>query len=151
RQQPDFHASGHRRVLRPALELALSLAPVSPHVMHPMRCHRAGLSAFILLAQGCPPLLAQWKALGRPLAFPMQLRATLHTILIHPKIRNLYLAGISADTARASGIWRSGDPVDSVKQRVAAPGAPGRLLVVTPRQGVFALQVVSGAAQASVN
>jgi photosystem II stability/assembly factor-like uncharacterized protein len=43
------------------------------------------------------------------LVFPMQLRAALHTILIHPKIRGLYLAGISSEGPEASGLWRSAD------------------------------------------
>src|SRR5262245_9290660 len=42
-----------------------------------------------------------------PLRFPPQLRAVLHALIIHPGIRNFCLAGISADTAGVSGMWRS--------------------------------------------
>jgi photosystem II stability/assembly factor-like uncharacterized protein len=44
-----------------------------------------------------------------PLAFPLQLRAVLHALVIHPGIRDLFLAGISPQRAGASGMWRTSD------------------------------------------
>ena len=46
-----------------------------------------------------------WEALP----FPLQLRAVLHALVIHPRIPNLYFAGISAERAGAAGMWRSAD------------------------------------------
>jgi len=43
------------------------------------------------------------------LPFPLQLRALLHTLVIHPANGNLCLAGISAETPGVSGLWRSED------------------------------------------
>jgi photosystem II stability/assembly factor-like uncharacterized protein len=43
------------------------------------------------------------------LPFPLQLRAVLHTFVIHPKIRSLYFAGVAADKPGTSGLWRSAD------------------------------------------
>ncbi len=43
------------------------------------------------------------------LRFPPQRRATLHALAIHPRIRNLWMAGVSPETPGESGMWISGD------------------------------------------
>src|SRR5581483_275581 len=44
-----------------------------------------------------------------PLPFPLRLRAVLYSLLIHPRIPDLYFAGVSAENPGASGMWRSAD------------------------------------------
>src|SRR4051812_1351852 len=44
-----------------------------------------------------------------PLPFPLRSRAVLHSLLIHPTVRDLYLAGVSAENTGVSGMWRSAD------------------------------------------
>ncbi len=54
--------------------------------------------------------------------FPLQLRAALHALVIHPGIRNLYFAGVSPERAGASGMWRSADVTAGSLRTVARPG-----------------------------
>jgi photosystem II stability/assembly factor-like uncharacterized protein len=44
-----------------------------------------------------------------PLAFPPQLQANLNTLVIHPQVRGVYLAGLSSDLPAYSGILRTDD------------------------------------------
>jgi len=44
-----------------------------------------------------------------PLRFPLELRATLHALVIDPRVPGVYLAGVSAESGGHSGLLRSTD------------------------------------------
>jgi hypothetical protein len=73
---------------------------------------------------------------------------TVQAICRHPsRTATLFAASYnsiftSADSGRSWRKMQTGDwPVDSVKQLIVDPADPDRLLVLTPQQGVFALQL----------
>ena len=58
-----------------------------------------------------------WKALR----FPAQLRANLHALVVDRRNPGVYLAGLSSDTAKYSGVMRSADS-GMTWERIPEPG-----------------------------
>jgi photosystem II stability/assembly factor-like uncharacterized protein len=69
-------------------------------------------------------------ATWRPLRFPPQLRSVLHSLLIHPGVRGLYLAGIAPDSPGVSGLWRSDDGGSTWRPVPGFENAPVRAIAV---------------------
>lgn len=82
--------------------------------------------------------------LWQPLAFPAQLRSTLHAFAI---AKGVYFAGISSDTRELSGLYRSADEgltwtqLPDLKQKevwsLALANSDGKTLAAGTRDGVY--------------
>jgi photosystem II stability/assembly factor-like uncharacterized protein len=80
----------------------------------------------------------------QPLAFPAQLRSTLHAFVVTP---NAYLVGVSSDTKEISGLYRSTDQgvtwtqIAGLKSKevwsIAVANADGGTLAAGTRDGVY--------------
>jgi photosystem II stability/assembly factor-like uncharacterized protein len=58
------------------------------------------------------------------LRFPRELRASLHALAIPPRLRDLYLAGVSPENSSDSGLWRSVDAGATWQPVAAFQGMP---------------------------